>query len=109
MRGVLTQAEVLEQVRQLVTDPAVDPAFSQLVDCRQVTELKCSAEEVRQIANTDIFSAQSRRAFLVTDDLLYGLARMYEIHRELRGEGGIRVFRNFDEAMAWVTAENARA
>ena len=109
MTGVLTQAEVLEQVHQLVTDPTVDPAFSQLVDCRQVTELKCSAEEVRQIATTDIFSAQSRRAFLVTDDLLYGLARMYEIHRELRGEGGIRVFRNVDEAMEWVTAENARA
>lgn len=57
MTGVLTQAEVLEQVRQLLADPAVDPVFSQLVDCRQVTELKCTAEEVRQIADTDIFSA----------------------------------------------------
>lgn len=109
MTGVLTQAEVLEQVRQLLADPAVDPVFSQLVDCRQVTELKCTAEEVRQIADADIFSAQSRRAFLVTDDLLYGLARMYEIHRELKGESGIRVFRSFDDAIEWVTAKNRRA
>lgn len=109
MTGVLTQEEVLEQIQQLLTDPQIDSTFSHLVDCRQVSELKCSAEEVRRIAETDIFSLESRRAFVVIDDLMYGLARMYEIHRELRGETGIRVFRDIDEAMDWIMAKNLRA
>jgi hypothetical protein len=39
---------------------------------------------------------------LVKDDLQFGLARMFEMHRELRGEAGIRVFRTLDEALDWV-------
>jgi hypothetical protein len=32
---------------------------------------------------------------------------MFEIHRELKGETGIRVFRTFDEAMDWILIGNA--
>jgi hypothetical protein len=38
----------------------------------------------------------------VKDDLQFGLARMFEIYRELHGETGIRVFRTLDEALDWV-------
>ena len=64
--------------------------------------LEVEPEDVRQLAQRNIFSPRSRRAFVVKDDLQFGLARMFEIHRELKGETGIRVFRAFDEAMDWI-------
>jgi len=39
---------------------------------------------------------------VVPNDVIFGLARMYEILRELQGETGIRVFRTLDEALDWV-------
>ena len=32
---------------------------------------------------------------------------MFEIHRELNGETGIRVFRSLDEALDWIAARDA--
>jgi hypothetical protein len=46
---------------------------------------------------------------VVKDDLQFGLARMFEIHRELKGETGIRVFRAFDEAMDWIMVGDTAA
>jgi len=62
---------------------------------------------VRQFAQRSIFSSRSRRAFVVKDDLQFGLARMFEIHRDLNGETGIRVFRTLDEALDWILAGDA--
>jgi hypothetical protein len=89
---------------RLSGDPDFDPEFSQLVDFRQITGVEFGPEEVRQFAERSIYSPRSRRAILVKDDLHFGLARMFEIHRELNGETGIRVFRSFDEAMEWILA-----
>jgi hypothetical protein len=50
----------------------------------------------------NIFSPESRRAIVVKNDVQFGLARLFETHRELAGETGIRVFRNLEEALEWV-------
>jgi hypothetical protein len=44
---------------------------------------------------------------VVKDDLQFGLARMFEIHRDLNGEPGIRVFRTLDDALDWILAGDA--
>jgi hypothetical protein len=87
---------------RLSKDPDFAPDFSQMVDFREITGVEFGPEEVRQFAERNIYSSHSRRAIVVGDDLLFGLARMFEIHRELRGEKGIRVFRDYDEALDWV-------
>jgi hypothetical protein len=104
MTGVLTQDEVLTIVDRFMSDPDFDPNFSQLIDCRQVTKMKVNAEDVRQIADREIFSPDSRRAIVVTDAVTFGLGRMYEILRDLKGEKGIRVFRSIEEATDWIGA-----
>jgi hypothetical protein len=38
----------------------------------------------------------------VKDDAQFGLARMFEIHRDLKGESGIRVFRSMEQALEWI-------
>jgi hypothetical protein len=42
----------------------------------------------------------------VGGDLAFGLARLFVIFRETFGEKGVRVFRNLDDALYWVLAEN---
>lgn len=100
--GPLTREDILGHMDRLSADPDFEPDFGQLADFRQITEVQFGPEEVRQFAERDIYSPTARRALLVNDDLQFGLARMFEIHRELKGETGIRVFRTLDEALDWV-------
>jgi hypothetical protein len=46
------------------------------------------------------------RAMVAKDDATFGLAKMFEMHRELAGEIRIRIFRNIDEALDWIFAKN---
>ena len=100
--GPLTKEDVFGHMDRLSSDPKFDPDFCQLMDFRQITNVQFGPEEVRQFAQRNIYSPRARRSILVKDDLQYGLARMFEIHRELRGETGIRVFRTLDEATDWI-------
>jgi hypothetical protein len=100
--GVLTREDIQGHMDRLSADPDFDPDFFQLADFREITEVEIGPEDVRQFAQRVIYSSSSRRAFLVKNDLQFGLARMFEIYRELNGETGIRVFRTFDEAMEWI-------
>ena len=100
--GVLTKEDLLGHMDRLSNDPDFDPDFGQVLDFTRINLVEVEPEDVRQLAQRNIFSPRSRRAFVVKDDLQFGLARMFEIHRELKGETGIRVFRTFDEAMDWI-------
>jgi len=105
--GVLTREDIQGHMDRLSADPDFDPSFSQLADFREITEVEIEPEDVRQFAQRIIYSSSSRRAFLVKNDLQFGLARMFEIYRELNGETGIRVFRAFDDAMEWIVIGKA--
>jgi len=72
------------------------------VNLARIALFELEASDIRRIAQRTIFSAQSRRAIIVSSDVVYGSARMYEILRESAGQYGIRVFRNLDEALDWI-------
>jgi len=105
--GVFTLADALEHQQKLSGDPDFDPSFSQIADFSQVTKLDLSSDEIRQFAQTSIYSSDSRRALVMPNELSFGLGRMYEILRDLAGQGGIRVFRTVEEAVDWVFPEGA--
>ena len=102
--GRLSKDDVLSHMNRITSDPDFDPTFSQLLDFTKVTELAFGPDEVREFAERNIFAPRARRAILVQTDLHFALARMFEIHRELRGEVGIGVFRTVEEAMDWIAA-----
>ncbi len=104
--GVITIADALAHRENLRKHPDFDPNFSQLVDLSQVTKIEFSQEDVKRFAQDTIFSLNSRRAALATGDHAYGLARMFETHCAFKGEEGVRVFRNLDQALDWVLAKN---
>jgi len=103
--GFLTAADILAHQRKLLGDPDFDPTCSQIVDCSAVSGIDLSAEDVRAVAATTIFSAHSRRAVVVTTDEQFGFARMFKMLREAEGEYGIQVFRDRSEAMRWAIPE----
>lgn len=107
--GVLTLADGLALQENLRKHPDFDPGFSQLMDCSHVTKVELTREDVMRLAQTSLFAPDSRRAFLVTGDLAFGIARMFEMLRDTMGEKGIRVFRNLDEALDWVLAKDTSA
>jgi len=104
--GVLTLADLLAHQEKLLADPDFSPDFSQLWDLTNITEVELTSKDVHRLAQRSIFSPDSRRAILVSRDLVFGLARMFEIYRDILGESGIRVFRNLDDALEWVLAKN---
>ena len=104
--GFLTATDVLAHQRKLLGDPNFDPTCSQIVDCTGVTGIDLSAEDVRTVAATTIFSAHSRRAVVVNTDEQYGFARMFKMLREAEGEYGIQVFRDRVEALRWALPDD---
>ncbi|HEY6268086.1 MAG TPA: hypothetical protein VIX11_07310 [Candidatus Acidoferrum sp.] len=104
--GVITLPEIWAHQEKLDKDPDFDPSFAQLLDVTQVTKLKLSSEDVRRVAESNTLSTNPRLAIVATSSLVYGMARMFQIFREMKGEEKTRVFRDRDEALAWVLGKD---
>jgi hypothetical protein len=105
--GVLNRADLQAYMDQLSGHPDFRPEFNQIADFRQVRDIALSNDEIRELAGRRIFAPKSRRAFLVADQLVFGLARMFATLREIGGEQGIRVFTDAKEARSWVSPPDA--
>ena len=102
--GVLTNEELIGHYRRIRSDPAFDPTFAQLGDLRDVTEFSVGTETVQAAADLDVFAATARRALVVTQDVQYGVARMFATFSELAGHP-VRVFRDYHDAEEWVRSD----
>jgi hypothetical protein len=107
--GVFSLADAVSHMERLSKDPDFDAAFSQIADFTQVTRIELSGDDIRRLAQRNIFSAQSRRAFIAPDETIFGIGRMFEILRGLEGEKGIRIFRTLEQALDWVFPKSASA
>ncbi|HXY00091.1 MAG TPA: hypothetical protein VEI54_04165 [Candidatus Limnocylindrales bacterium] len=104
--GPLTFDEAFSYQQRLFSDPDFDPSYSQIADFTQFTSFELSAAEVQRLAEKSNFAPQSRRAFIVPNDVSFGLARMFEMLRADLGEENLRVFRSLDEALDWVLSKD---
>lgn len=100
--GVFTHAEFLDHMARLLADARFRPDFDQLVDCRAITLLDFSAEQLRDLAGRSIFSSRSRRAFVVSSDLQFGLSRMFATYRDIHGARETKIFREMGGALSWL-------
>ena len=104
MSGPLTLPEIRQLADRLAADPDVTPGIAELIDLREATAEGVSADDLRNIAAATLDSA-TRRAFVTSDVLTYGLARMFEIYRELnRKPDKVAVFREVAAAETWIAA-----
>ena len=101
--GVLGRAEAVDHMDRLLRHPDFRPAFNQLADFRDVSEVKLSSDDVRELAGRTIFGPHSQRAFVVSSDLQFGLGRVFGSYRHIEGEKGITIFREMSEALRWLS------
>jgi hypothetical protein len=103
--GDVTLEEARSHLRQLRDDPDFLPSMGQLSDARDVTST-VPAEGIRELASNTPFGEGSRRAIVVTSDVVFGVSRMYEL-RQLEGGADVKLFRDIQEARAWLGLERA--
>jgi hypothetical protein len=99
--GAATESDVAEHNRSLRIDPQFDPHYRQLADITGITELLVSAKVVQETAHDQYFAPGVRRAFVASDDAVFGMARMFALHAEGMGQT-IQVFRERAAAEAWL-------
>ena len=101
--GVLTYSEGLAHAERLKNDPEFDPAFYQLADVTQVTELRLTADEVRHWGSIVVFAGTAKRAFVIRNGAVHGMARVMAAFRSLSGgKEEIVIFRDRDSALKWL-------
>lgn len=102
--GAMTFEELSAMLEALYADPQLSSYHNALWDLRGATLTGFSSSEVRRIA--DLVQGHwsgAKAALVVGSDAGYGMARMYEMHLASAAPGEVRVFRDLEEAHAWVT------
>lgn len=82
-RGRLSDSDLLAHGEALKNHPDFNPAFSEIVDFSEVTELKVTVGFINTMAkSSSVYSADSKHAVIAPHDLTYGIARMYQMLAE---------------------------
>jgi len=96
----LTIEDIGKYVEELRFHRAFRPAFSEIVDLREVEALDLQAEDFLKLADqVDPFSLEAKRAFVVRTAVQKHAARMHKI---LLSSRNIGIFESFQEAEAWI-------
>jgi len=98
----ITAAEVQAHQDQLLSDPAFDPSFNQLIDVTTALQLDITVAEAKEIARRRIVSANARRAFAARTIHMFVLGRLMEIYHEAHHEVDVHIFDDRDEALKWL-------
>jgi hypothetical protein len=94
LSGTVTETEVREHNRTLRTDP-------DFIDCTGVTEILVGTATINAISHDQFFAPGTRRAFIATNDVAFGLAWMFALRAEGSGQT-IEVFRERRVAEEWL-------
>jgi hypothetical protein len=106
--GILTDDDVLQHKAHLVQDPAFQPGMKELSDIRGIDRLEVTPAGVRAMVQQDERDgarvASHQLALVLSKDVAYGMARMYQTLAESK-MGSVGVFRDAAEAIAWLQSE----
>ena len=101
--GDVTFAELIEGRVRLVNDPAFKPDFSVMFDCLEVPRSVLTTAQVQEFASHIPLGRGSRVAIVIAHTASLGLARMFQILREVnRGQEQVHIFTNREEAETWL-------
>ena len=100
--GVVTDKEAYSHQDKLRDDSGFDPGFSQLFDFTLVTGAELSIAAIHHLAERNPFGLGSKRAFVASSDLMYGLARMFQVLTSDHSDE-LTVFRDMDEARNYLS------
>lgn len=102
--GRLTDSSLTSSYMELFNDEAWNPDFNELADFRDADVSQITKKGLEAIADMSFeFEGNKKSAILVSQDLSFGLARIYEVLTESSSETA-RVFRDPIIALAWLGA-----
>lgn len=102
--GTLKDEDLQSHQQALLSDPAFAPTFCQLWDFRGIDRVEVSNALLRELAGSRSFAPGAKRAVVASRDLLYGLARMFQIMHDDAPED-FQVFRTLEDATSWLGIE----
>ena len=103
--GEVTVEDILLEGAKMFAQSEWENGFSILCDYREVTEFNIDTKQVRMIVEQDMkhdpMLDKSKCAVVATDDLVYGMSRMWEI---LSADTRLttEVFRDINDAINWL-------
>jgi hypothetical protein len=107
VKGTLTLKELLEKLKEVYSEPDYRPEMDVIWDLREADLSPFSTSDIRKVGDyvSGHWGAESgsKAALVVSRDLDFGLSRMYEFFLESRTSSEVQVFRDYDEAMDWIT------
>ena len=96
----VTFDDIERYAKRLLLNPSFHSDYSEIVDLTGVEELDLQADEFLKLADkVDPFSPVAKRAFVVRTLVQSHAARM---HKVLRTQRNIEIFRSVEEAERWV-------
>jgi hypothetical protein len=99
--GELNEQEILEFVDALISDPDFDPSYHFLGDLTATTKMDVSSDTIQRLARMEMFTEDSKRAYVATRRFVFGLLRMMELTAN-DPAGNVKVFADLAEARAWL-------
>lgn len=107
----ITGELTLERLREILGDVYShrdhDPDMNVLWDLREASVKSFTVGEVEALRNFVApnwgTGGRALAALVVSDDLQFGMSRMYEMLSDGITKGEIRVFRDMDEATGWLS------
>jgi len=98
--------KLMDELKEIYSKPDFNPEMNNLWDLRDADVSSFPSEQVQHIQSLVSQywgkGGESRSALIVSEDVAYGLSRMYEILSEGKTAGKIMVFRDYEEALKWV-------
>ena len=104
--GTVSIADINELMSFVLVDARFDPYFRSLVDFREVTLLTGDSTGFAAAASMQLYVPGTRRAFVASEDHVFGLMRMFATYSERFGQT-VQVFRDLEEAERWLEAGDA--
>ena len=78
--GVVTSHDLLDSIHRYQHIPGFEPSFNELMDFREVENIDAPVDDIRYCATLPApFLAETKRIIIAPKEIVYGLARMYQI------------------------------
>ncbi len=108
-RGKAESQAFCQYLEELLAHPSWVPETPLLIDYRELETSSLSQSDIMAIAQHSKRHARevgrNRLAILVSDDLTFGLARMWKAYADNTKEINVRYFRQSEEAIDWLLNE----
>jgi hypothetical protein len=98
--GPTSTQDIADYQARVSADPLFSPAHHQLIDFRESTPTDIFGPQIEGLFNTTPFSSASRRAYVVSPGVGFGLARMAEMMTD--GRLSVRAFEEIEPARQWL-------